>query len=238
MFSSQIHIHQKQHRSNFTNKPRRTILFSQTSRQTTAKMHFSTTLLSTVLLLAASTAAAPTPDVMSCWSTCSLSCVQDGLLQGGLCDSAGTCTCLTGIQTRSPAPEPISQDQIDCYSSCSVGCVQSGLLQGGLCDAAGFCTCLTGVQTREAASEPEPISQDMMECYSSCSVGCVRDGNLQGGLCNASGACSCLTGVQTSNFEANVQPAASSPLVSCYSDCSVGCVKAGNLRGGMCSADG
>lgn len=134
------------------------------------------------LALASTTTALPSPTpatALECWATCSTSCVYDGSLRGGLCSADGTCTCLTGLKERTPAPEPQS---IECWSTCSTDCVQGGNIRGGLCAADGSCVCLTGVKAREAAPAPQAL-----ECWATCSTGCVQGGSLRGGLCSADG---------------------------------------------------
>lgn len=164
------------------------------------------------------------------------------------------------------SPQRISPTLLNCYSTCSYSCVRAGNLQGGLCSSTGTCTCLTGVQAgkRDASPEssvevevekreieernPQRLSSALINCYSTCSYGCVRAGNLQGGLCDGSGKCTCLTGVQAGKREATPEieikereadvEERSPDLLSCYKDCSVGCVNSGHVRGGMCSGSG
>lgn len=83
-------------------------------------------------------APAPEPQVIECYSTCSVGCVQAGHLQGGLCDASGTCTCMTGVEAskREAAPAPAPQF-IECSSTCSSGCIAAGQLNGGICSADG-----------------------------------------------------------------------------------------------------
>ncbi len=64
------------------------------------------TFLSTTIPALAGLATAnpgPSPDIISCWETCSTDCESAGLIHGGLCDSAGTCTCVSGVKERDTA---------------------------------------------------------------------------------------------------------------------------------------
>lgn len=94
-------------------------------------------LLSIVLALAATISAAPSPQAISCWSTCSTDCVNAGHLRGGLCSASGTCTCLTGTKRDAEAIPAPQSAVIDCWSTCSLDCVDAGEIRGGLCDASG-----------------------------------------------------------------------------------------------------
>ncbi|KAL2073130.1 hypothetical protein VTL71DRAFT_10454 [Oculimacula yallundae] len=138
------------------------------------------------------TGAESTPELSpeaNCWSTCGTQCLQSGNIRGGLCDEAGTCTCLTSNKRDAfPAPQSAT---IDCYRTCSTGCVQAGNIRGGLCDSAGTCSCLTKREALpEPEAEPEPQSP-VIDCYTNCSVGCVKAGHVRGGICSAAGDCTC-----------------------------------------------
>ena len=75
---------------------------------------------------------------MTCWETCSTDCESAGNIRGGLCDSAGTCTCLTG-QKKMFA----KKDEVSCWETCSTDCESAGSIRGGTCDSAGACTCFS-----------------------------------------------------------------------------------------------
>ncbi|PVH83837.1 hypothetical protein DL98DRAFT_585303 [Cadophora sp. DSE1049] len=192
--------------------------------------------ISTFLALASTAAAVPAPQAIECYSTCSTNCVRDGNLRGGICDAAGTCTCLTGTK-RSAEPEP-QTPEIECWKTCGTSCLQAGNLRGGLCDDAGTCTCLTGTGASKRSPEPIPAPQSpQINCWSTCSTGCVQAGNLRGGLCDAAGTCTCLT-KREAGPAPEPEPEPQSAVVDCYTNCSVGCINDGHIRGGVCDAAG
>lgn len=151
-------------------------------------MYFATTILPVFAVLASLTTASPAlhRSVASCWETCSTSCVQANNLRGGLCDSTGTCTCLTGIKrSASASPEPYTlSPEAQCWTTCGTSCLESGNLRGGLCSSDGTCTCLEGLEKKHAAPAPNP---DAVTCWETCSTDCEAAGNLRGGLCSADG---------------------------------------------------
>ena len=63
----------------------------------------------------------------------------------------------------------------------------------------------------------------------------MQAGNLRGGLCDAAGICTCLTKREA---EAEPEPEPQSPVIDCYTNCSVGCVRDGFVRGGICDGAG
>ncbi|XMA13069.1 hypothetical protein WAI453_005860 [Rhynchosporium graminicola] len=129
-------------------------------------------LISTFIALASTVTAIPAPQAQECYKSCSTNCMQAGNVKERTCDSAGTCTCLTGTGAISAKSVTLSS-KASCWQSCGIDCLSQGKLRGGLCDDAGTCTCLAGLQKRDADAFPAPQSATM-DCYRTCSTGCVR----------------------------------------------------------------